>query len=43
MPVNKFIVAANPKPPNQPNIFCAPCAKKTIPSISLRIDVAVLS
>src|ERR1017187_4192618 len=42
-PVKKPIVAEKPKPPNQPNIFCAPCAKKTIPSTSLRIAVAVLS
>ena len=43
IPVKNPIVPANPNPPNQPNIFCAPCAKKTTPSTSLRIDVAVLS
>src|SRR5882724_3305716 len=42
MPIKTFIVAEYPQPPNHPNIFCAPCAKKTIPSTSLRISVAVL-
>src|SRR5579863_9620764 len=37
------MVPENPGPPNQPNIFCAPCAKKTTPSTSLRSDVVALS
>src|SRR5579863_3279506 len=37
------MVPENPGPPNQPNIFCAPCAKKTTPSTSLRSNVAPLS
>jgi hypothetical protein len=41
--VKKAIVPENPGPPNKPNIFCAPCAKKTIPGTSLKIDVALLS
>jgi hypothetical protein len=42
-PVKKPIVPEEPLPPNQPNIFCEPCAKKTIPSTSRRIVVAALS
>src|SRR5713226_155773 len=42
-PVKNPIVPEKPKPPNHPNIFCAPCAKKTTPSTSLRTAVAVLS
>ena len=39
----KAMVPENPGPPNQPNIFCAPCAKKTTPRTSLRSAVAELS
>src|ERR1700733_12356666 len=37
------MVPENPGPPNQPNIFCAPCAKKTTPRTSLMSEVTVLS
>src|SRR5216684_7994438 len=43
VPVKNPIVPANPKPPNHPSIFCAPCAKKTTPKTSLKIVVAMLS
>src|SRR5882724_5640776 len=40
--VKKFMVPENPKPPNQPSIFCAPCRKKRTPRMS-RISVSVVS
>src|SRR5579864_5644145 len=43
VPVKNPIVPANPEPPNQPSIFCAPSAKKTTPRTSLKITVAMLS
>ena len=43
VPVKKPIVPEKPNPPNQPNIFCAPCAKQTIPSTSHKMAVALLS
>src|SRR5664280_644691 len=38
--VKKPMVPLKPSPPNQPNIFCAPCAKNTTPSANRRIAVA---
>src|SRR5579871_1529419 len=42
-PVNMPMDPEKPGPPNHPNSFCAPCAKKTTPSTSLRIAVTLLS
>src|SRR5882672_10811244 len=41
--LNIPIVPEKPGPPNQPNNFCAPCAKKTTPSTRRRMRVAGLS
>src|SRR5258708_2984581 len=37
------MVPEKPYPPNQPSIFCEPCAKKTSPSTNLRMAVAGFS
>src|SRR5580700_1087390 len=42
-PVKRFMDPEKPGPPYHPNSFCAPCAKKTIPSTSLKMAVALLS
>src|SRR5215831_3466418 len=42
-PVKKAMVPEKPYPPNQPSIFCAPCAKNTTPSTSRRTAVAISS
>jgi 3-oxoacyl-[acyl-carrier protein] reductase len=42
-PVKRLMDPEKPGPPYHPNSFCAPCAKKTIPSISLKMAVALLS
>src|SRR6202049_4178734 len=42
-PVKRLMDPEKPGPPYHPNSFCAPCAKKTIPSTSLKMAVALLS
>src|SRR5258708_1134929 len=42
-PVKRPMDPEKPGPPNHPNIFCAPCAKKKTPSTCLNVAVAVLS
>jgi hypothetical protein len=41
--VRKFIDAENPLPPNQPNIFCAPCGNTTTARNNLAIKADVLA